>query len=211
MGRHGARLRWVVALVSVTVAVLATVHRFVDREREWDRGGDTLAVTVEARLPEPDQVPAAAAALGWPDAANQVRGDTDSQSAVLRLRWSGPSRPGRYHIVLLDSRNTPPRVIRPYGGWDAAGATGRSWAGAYEVLSERYGWLAGAAAETADPADLGGLPTRALGDGSLVAVFRLGREAALLTDPARLLVAFCYVDPDGDVRWAKQVPVPPAA
>ncbi|PZG21705.1 hypothetical protein C1I95_06775 [Micromonospora craterilacus] len=210
MGRHGARLRWVVALVSVTVAVLATVDRFVEREREWAHGGEQVAVTVEARLPEPERVSGAAATLGWPDAQNQVRGDPENQSVVLRLRWSGPSRAGRYQVILLDTRETPARVVRPYGGWDAAGHIGRSWADAYEALSERYGWLAGTAADTADPADLGGVPTRAVGDGSLVAVFRLGQDALPLTDPSRLVVAFCYVDVDGEVRWAKRVPVPAA-
>ncbi|MDG4796686.1 hypothetical protein [Micromonospora sp. WMMD1082] len=216
MGRHGARLRWVVALVSVTVAVLATVDRFVEREREWAGGGDQVAVTVEARLPEPDQVPATAAALGWPDAENQVRGDPENQSVVLRLRWSGPSRVGRYQVILLDGRDTPARVVRPYAGWDAAGGTGYNWAGTYEVLAERYSWLAGTASRvTPDgsvtaPPDAGAVGTRALGDGSLVAVFRLGPRALPLDDPSRLVVAFCYVDPDGDVRWAKQVLVPPA-
>ena len=216
MGRHGARLRWVVALVSVTVAVLATVDRVVEREREWARGGDQVAVTVEARLPEPDQVAGAAAAFGWTDAAKNVVGDPNEQSVVLRLRWAGPGRKGHYQVILLDNRAVPATVMRPYGGWDAAGDTGFGWAGAYEVLAERYDWLAGTASpEEPDSAvtntgDIGAVGTRALGDGSLVAVFRLGRGAAPLADPSQLVVAFCYVDTDGEVRWAKRVPVPPA-
>jgi hypothetical protein len=216
MGRHGARLRWVVALVSVTVAMLATVDRFVEREREWAGGGDQAVVTVEARLPEPDQVAGTAAAFGWPNAAKNVFVDPDEQSVVLRLRWSGPPRKGYYQVILLDNRTVPARVVRPNGGWDSAGDTGFNWASAYDVLSQRYDWLADTASReeldgsVTTPPDLGAVGTRALGDGSLVAVFRLGPQALPLDDPSRLMVAFCYVDPDGDVRWAKQVPVPPA-
>ncbi|WBB54094.1 hypothetical protein [Verrucosispora sp. WMMD573] len=216
MGRHGARLRWVVALVSVTVAVLATVDRYVDREREWTRGGDQVTVTVEAVLPEPDQVAGAAVDFGWPEPVDNVIGTTDRQSVVLRLRWSGPHRKGHYQVILLDGRVAPARVVQPYAGWDADGDTGSNWAGAYDVLAERYGWLADTAArEEPDgtfttPPNVGAVGTRATADGGLVAVFRLLPDALPMTDPSRLVVAFCYVDPDGDVRWAKRIPVPPA-
>ncbi|MEV4714773.1 hypothetical protein [Micromonospora sp. NPDC049374] len=215
MGRHGARLRWVVALVSVMVAVLATVDRYVDREREWTHGGDQVAVTVEAVLPEPDQVADAVVAVGWPEPADNVIGDPDRQSVVLRLSWSGPSRQGHYQVILLDGRVEPARVVRPYTGWDAEGGTGSNWAGAYDVLAERYPWLADTATREepegtfTTPDNVGAVGTRAIADGSLIAVFRLAPGALPLTDPARLVVAFCYVGPDGDVRWAKQVPVPP--
>ncbi|WBB91731.1 hypothetical protein [Verrucosispora sp. WMMC514] len=216
MGRHGARLRWVVALVSVTVAVLATVHRYIDREREWADGGDTLAVTVQASLPEPDGVADAVVAFGWPEPADNVIGDRGRQSVVLRLRWSGPPRKGHYQVILLDSRVEPARVVQPYAGWDADGGTGSNWAGAYDVLADRYPWLADTATReepegtfTTAP-NVGAVGTRATADGSLIAVFRLVPGALPLTDPSRLAVAFCYVDPDGDVRWAKRVPVPPA-
>ncbi|WFE47385.1 hypothetical protein [Verrucosispora sp. WMMD1129] len=215
MGRHGARLRWVVALVSVTIAVLATVDRYVDREREWARGGDQVAVTVEAVLPEPDQVADAVVAFGWPKPADNVVGDPDRRSVVLRLRWSGPPRKGHYQVILLDGRVEPARVVQPYAGWDADGDTGSNWAGAYDVLAERYAWLADTATREdpegtfTTPPHVGAVGTRATADGSLIAVFRLLPGALPLTDPSRLVVAFCYVDPDGDVRWAKRVPVPP--
>ncbi|GIJ24002.1 hypothetical protein [Micromonospora lutea] len=215
MGRHGARLRWVVVLVSVTVAVLATVDMFVEREREWARGGDQVAVTVEAHLPEPEQVAGVAAAFGWPDAVNVI-GEPDHQSVVLHLRWSGPPREGHYQVILLDGRVVPARVLPPYGGWDAAGATGFNWAGAYEVLAERYDWLADTAPrETPDGSvtsgDHGAIGTRARAEGSLVAVFRLDPHALPLDETSHLVVAFCYVEPDGEVRWAKRVPVPASA
>ncbi|NLU77598.1 hypothetical protein HCA58_04145 [Micromonospora sp. HNM0581] len=216
MGRHGARLRWVVALVSVTIAVLATVDRYVDREREWAHGGDQVAVTVEAVLPEPDQVADSVVAFGWPEPVDSVIGDPDRQSVVLRLRWSGPTRKGHYQVILLDSRMEPARVVQPYSGWDAAGGTGFNWAGAYDVLADRYPWLADTATrEEPDgtfgtPGNVGAVGTRATADGSLIAVFRLVPGAVPLTDPSRLAVAFCYVAPDGDVRWAKRVPVLPA-
>jgi hypothetical protein len=216
MGRHGARLRWVVALVSVTIAVLATVDRFVEREREWAHGGDQVAVTVEARLPEPERVGRTAAALGWPHATDRVQGDPDRQSVVLRLRWSGPPRKGSYQVMLLDDRNSPPRVLRPEGGSDAAGDAGFNWSDAYEVLAARYDWLADTAAREepdgtqSSAPHVGAIGTRATGDGSLIAVFRLDPDALPLEDPTRLVVAFCYVDADGEVRWAKRIPVPPS-
>ncbi|RFS47306.1 hypothetical protein D0Q02_07055 [Micromonospora craniellae] len=205
-----------VALVSVTIAVLATVDRFVEREREWAHGGDQVAVTVEARLPEPDQVTGTAAALGWPHATDRVRGDPDRQSVVLRLRWSGPPRKGSYQVMVLDNRNSPPRALSPEGGSDAAGDTGFNWADAYEVLAARYDWLADTAAREESDGTESGAPhagaigTRAIGDGSLIAVFRLDPGALPLDDPSRLVVAFCHVDADGEVRWAKRVPVPPS-
>ncbi|GIJ77469.1 hypothetical protein SAMN05443287_11285 [Micromonospora phaseoli] len=216
MGRHGARLRWVVALVAATVAVLATVDRFREREREWRSGGDAVTVTVEALLPEPDQVSDLAAAHGSRNAGKTVVGDPDDQSVLLRLHWSGPSQQGSYQVILLDNRDLPARVLRPIVGWDATGGTGFNWASSYEVLAERYDWLAGAAARpwSSDslrtPDNLGAVGTRAVADGNLVALFRMGVGAAPLTDPSHLVVAFCYVEADGEVRWAKQVPVPPA-
>ncbi|MFV2101189.1 hypothetical protein [Micromonospora sp. LOL_024] len=216
MGRHGARLRWVVALVAATVAVLATVERFREREHEWRSGGDAVTVTVEALLPGPDQVSDLAAAHGSRNAGQTVVGDPDDQSVLLRLHWSGPGQPGSYQVILLDDRDLPARVVRPFLGWNASGGTGSSWSGSYEVLAERYDWLAGVAPRpwSSDslrtPDTLGAVGTRAVADGSLVAVFRMGVGAAPLTDPSRLVVAFCYVETDGEVRWAKKVPVPAA-
>ncbi|GGM61358.1 hypothetical protein GCM10011608_53050 [Micromonospora sonchi] len=212
MGRPGARLRWVVALVSVTVAVLATVDHARQRERERTAGPDAVTVTVEAMLPEPDQVSDLAAAYGWRDGV--VVGDPDNQAVLLRLRWNGPPQPGTYQVILLDNRVTPPRVVRPIDGWDAAGSTGTNWAGSYEKLAARYDWLADAVSrpESSDslrtPDNLGAVGTSAVAGGSLVALFRMGLGAAPLTDPSDLLVAFCHVDPTGTPRWAKPVPVP---
>ncbi|MGC5052031.1 hypothetical protein ACLQ2S_11340 [Micromonospora sp. DT48] len=217
MGRHGARLRWVVALVSVTIAVLATVDRYVDREREWARGGDQVTVTVDALLPEPDQVKDAVVTLGWPEPVDNIIGDPDRQSVAVRLRWSGPPRKGHYQVMLLDGRLEPAQVVQPYAGWDAAGGTGFNWAGAYDVLAERYPWLADTASgEELEgtftiPDRLGAVGTRALADGSLIAVFRLAPDALPVTDPSRLVVAFCYVELGGEVRWAKRVPVAASA
>nr|WP_249412211.1 hypothetical protein [Micromonospora endophytica] len=202
MGRHGARLRWVVALVSVTVAVLATVDHARQREREQHGSPDAVTVTVEAMLPAAHQVADLAAAYGWRNGAT-VDGDPDNQSVLLRLRWSGPELPGNYQVMLLDKRLTPPRVVPPFDGWDAVGGTGFNWADSYEQLADRYDWLAGAASrpESSDslrtPDNLGAVGTRAVADGSLVALFRMGTGAAPLTDPADLLVAFCHVDETG--------------
>ncbi|MEU6021346.1 hypothetical protein [Micromonospora sp. NPDC047134] len=214
MGRHGARLRWVVALVSVTVAVLATIDHARQRQREHNASPEAVTVTVEAMLPQPDQVADLAAAYGWRDGSAPVE-DPDDQSVLLRLRWSGPGQPGTYQVILLDNRLDPPRVVPPTGGWDATGSTGFNWAGSYETLAGRYDFLAGAVSrpESSDslrtPDNLGAVSTRAVAEGDLVALFQMGPAAALLTDPADLLVALCYVDPTGTPRWAKPVPLIP--
>ncbi|RIV36899.1 hypothetical protein [Micromonospora radicis] len=212
MGRHGARLRWVVALVAATVAVLATVDRLREQERDWERSEAAVAVTAEALLPAPGQVADLTAAHGWRDGA-AVTGEPGNQSVLLRLSWSGPGQQGSYQVILLDTRTDPARVIRPHSGWDAAGSTGFNWAGAYEVLAQRYDWLAGTAARpwSSDsltaPDNLGAVGTRATAAGSLVALFRMGVGAEPLTDPSHLVVAFCRVGADGEIRWAKRVPV----
>ncbi|MEV6693022.1 hypothetical protein AB0M35_16270 [Micromonospora sp. NPDC051196] len=216
MGRHGARLRWVVALVAATVAVLATVDRLRDREREWEQGGAVVQVTVEAFLPTAGQVADLTAAHGWRNGA-AVTGNPQNQSVLVRLSWSGPARPGSYQVILLDTRTNPARVVRPHSGWDAAGSTGFNWDDEYEMLSQRYDWLAGTAARPwssdslTTPDNLGAVGTHATSAGSLVALFQMGMGAEPLTDPTHLLVAFCHVDADGEVRWAKRVPVTPAA
>ncbi|TCB98048.1 hypothetical protein E0H26_10715 [Micromonospora zingiberis] len=216
MGRHAARLRWVVALVAATVAVLATVDRLRDQEREREQGGGTVQVTAEALLPAASEVADLTAAHGWREGAN-ITGDPQNQSVLLRLSWSGPRQEGTYQLILLDTRTTPARVIRPHSGWDAAGSTGFNWADEYETLAQRYDWLAGTAARPwssdslTTPDNLGAIGTRATTAGSLVALFRMGLGAEPLTDPAHLVVAFCHVDADGKVRWAKRVPVTPGA
>ncbi|GIJ27650.1 hypothetical protein Vqi01_28120 [Micromonospora qiuiae] len=198
--------------MSVTVAVLATVDHARQRESERGASPDAITVTVEAMLPQPDQVADLAAAYGWRDGV--IGGDPANQSVLLRLRWSGPRQPGTYQVILLDNRVTPPRVVRPIDGWDATGSTGTNWAGSYERLAERYDWLAGLGPrpESSDslrtPDNFGAVGTRAVADGSLVALFRMGVGAAPLTDPSHLLVAFCHIDPTGTLRWAKPVPVP---
>ncbi|WP_341716794.1 hypothetical protein QQG74_22830 [Micromonospora sp. FIMYZ51] len=213
MGRHGARLRWVVALVSATVAVLATIDHARQREREHAASPDAVTVTVEAMLPAADQVADLTAAYGWRN-GSAITGDPDNQSVLLRLNWTGPSQPGTYQVILLDNRLTPARVLPPVGGRDTDGSVGANWADSYEKLAERYDWLAGLVTrpESSDslrtPDNLGAVGTSATAGGSLVALFRMGPGAAPLTDPSDLLVAFCHVDFSGTPRWAKPVPVP---
>lgn len=207
--------RSVIASVAATAVLVVTGFALlqVRREREWAGGGDGLAVDVEVALATGDTFDGVVVRLGAPP-NRATRLNSADQSVVLRVRWSGASSAGgSFELIALDKRLHPPRPLAAEGGWTADGATGTNWAGAYEVLAERYDWLRGVA--EADHTDATGttfFPTAAVGApataaGTVTAWFRQWGEGPIpLTDPARdLVVALVHVDDGGEVRWARRI------
>jgi hypothetical protein len=79
------------------------------------------------------------------------------------------------------------------------------------VLGEHYGWLAGTRsvrtrAGFTDRAEALGVPATGQGDATLA--YYLDRSEQLAaTSAGRLTLAMVFVDQDGEVRWARRVPL----
>lgn len=136
------------------------------------------------------------------------------QTVVVQVRWSASAHSdGSFQLIALDGRVTPPRPLAADGGWNAEGATGSSWGSAYEVLAQRYEWLAGMAESNyTDPNGIHTFPTPAVrapaaSAGTVTAWFRQWGDGPIpFTDTERdIVVALFYVDGGGEVRWAKRV------
>lgn len=202
----------VAAAVVLVVAGGALFLRF-QREREWAHGGDRLTVDVEVALARQDSFEAVVVRLGAPP-GKATRFEGADQSVVVRVRWSGaPHSAGSFELIALDGRVTPPRLLAADGGWNADGATGSDWAGAYEALARHYDWLRGTA--EANYTDVDGatdLPTAAVSapataTGTVTAWFRQWGDGTIpFTEANRsVVVALVYVDDGGEVRWARRV------
>jgi hypothetical protein len=207
--RRRVNVTRVVLVAALLVVVIAVWVRDDRRDQEWLHGGDQ--VSVRARIDS-----ANAAGLGDVLAAAGVPREPGPVGArqifVLQVAWTGSVEAGgRYQFILLDDRVTPSRPVRGYGSWGQGKGTGPNWAGAYEALAEHYSWLAGTASrQTAsgwtndsEALDLSATPT---GEGTLA--YWLDEHDLPTTRPARdLALAMVLVDADGEVRWAKRVPL----
>jgi hypothetical protein len=199
----------VVVLGVVAVGVVTWVQRD-QRDDEWAHGGDDVTVRAEIGTASTRTFPDVLVALGGP--AGDVSPRTP-QSVVAHVTWTGSSSdPGTYAFLLLDDRLAPPRPLRGYGGWwpgDPDG-TGPHWDGRYEALSEHYPWLARAASTrtgsgSTNDTDALGVPA-AQREATLAWYF--DRSELRTARPVRdLVLAMVSVDADGEVRWARKVPL----
>lgn len=209
-------LRRVVLLVVlglVAVGVVTWVQR-AQRAGEWQHGGDDVTVDAAVTTPSAQDFPTVLAQLGGPADEAAPGG---AQPVVAHVSWDGtPSSGGTYAFVLLDGRVAPPAPLHGYGGWwrgDPAGAqgTGPHWDGRYDVLGEHYGWLAGTrsvrtGAGWTDRAEALGVPATEKGEATLA--YFLDRNDLPVGSPAHeLRLALVFVDEDGEVRWARRVPL----
>ncbi|NHC25473.1 hypothetical protein G6553_20135 [Nocardioides sp. IC4_145] len=203
------RRTWIAVVAAVVVAALVVVlwvrdHR---REEEWTHGDD---VQVGAQV-------AAARGRVFADAVEAAGGPRrptlpGPQSVAVRVEWSGSPDPGGwYEFILLDGRLEPARPVPADSAWAPGEETGADWSGAYDALAEHYPWLSGTAERrvaggwTSDHQALG---LRARTDGTGTLVYRLPRAALPTSAPERdLRLAMVHVDADGEVRWAKEVPL----
>jgi hypothetical protein len=198
---------------SVLAVVGVTALFWIQREREWAHGGDWLKVDVEVALATGDTFEKVIVGLGVP-AGEATRVGDDAESVVVRVRWSGsPHTDGAFQVIALDKRVVPPRPLAADGGWNSAGGTGSGWAGAYEVLADRYDWLRGVARANYTGADgvttfpTAAVDARAGEAGTVTAWFRQWGDGPIpLADPTReLVVALVDEDDNGDVRWARRI------
>lgn len=190
-----------VSAVVVAALVFSVLH--LRRDNEWAHGGDDVRVTVDTEVASQSTFAATIERLGAPADRSTMR-VTAGQVVVVRVSWTGASGTGSFQVVALDNRVTPPRLLPADGGWASDGETGSNWAGAYEVLADKYDWLADAATPARDTAAVGAPATAA---GSVTAWFRPTSENALpFQDADRdIVVALIKVDDSGDVRWARQI------
>lgn len=213
MSRHRVRARLALGVAAVLVLAAGTLTlwlRHHDRDQEWAHGGDRVSAHAQIEATGVAQFGDALAAAGVPrePGMSQAR-----QMFVVRVSWSGtPAGGGDYQFILLDDRLQPAKPIHAYGVWGQGMATGPNWASAYDTLAERYPWLARTASQgnasegwTNDTEALG-LPATPTGEGTLA--FWLGKGELPTTQPDRhLVLAMAFVDADGEVRWARKVPL----
>jgi hypothetical protein len=135
---------------------------------------------------------------------------------VVRVEWSGsPDERGMYQFILLDDRVSPAQPVGGYSATWPGGSTGPNWAGSYQALATHYPWLEG----TADRISARGwsiehdaLGLSATAQGEAVLSYGLDRGTLPTSSPEQdLALAVVYVASDGEVRWAKRVPLDPLA
>ena len=207
------RVLLLVVLGLVAVGAVTWVQRS-QRADERQHGGDVVTVHASVTTPSAQRFPTVLAQLGGPAGEVAPRG---AQPVVARVSWDGtPSAGGTYAFVLLDGRAAPPAPLRGYGAWwrnDPAGAqgTGPHGDGRYDVLGEHYGWLAGTrpvrtGAGWTDRAEALGVPATEHGEATLA--YYLGAADLPAGSPAdQVELALVFVDVDGEVRWARRVPL----
>ncbi|RNL79592.1 hypothetical protein [Nocardioides marmorisolisilvae] len=202
-------------LASLLVVVLVAGAFWIKHERradEWRHGGDD--VTVQARIEATD-----AARFG--DALATAGGDRNDaivdaeQGFVIRVRWTGsPAVDGSYQFVLLDNRVSPSQMIRAASASVGGKGFGANWAGAYEELHRHYAWLAGTAAKQLPDGsyteDTNALGVPAQNQGAATLAYWITKPTMPTTNPAHdLKLAMFFVDSDGEVRWARDIPMEP--
>ena len=94
--------------------------------------------------------------------------------------------------------------------WGSEGAQGPNWAGAYGALSDHYPWLAGTRSRRtpdgsySDVADALGAPATQTGNATLSFGLTV-TELPTRSPEDDLTLGIFFVNPDGEVRWAKPV------
>ncbi|MDI6909036.1 hypothetical protein [Nocardioides sp.] len=214
VSRDGRRRTLLVGLAALVVVALvvgaAAWTRDRERDDEWAHGGDGVTVSAQIEATTSAGYPDSLAAAGVPAEPADSRA---RQSFVLQVSWTGtPDPDGSYVFVLLDQRLSPPKPLVAIASWDADGASAPSWAGSYGAVAEHYPWLARTAArhhpdgsytETTE-----GLLLSATEEGEGVLAFFLPRPELATDQPEDdLLLAMVRTDDDGEVRWARKVPL----
>lgn len=212
-GRLGA----VVLVLAVLSATAVADHRADARAREWEHGGDDVAVRASVGVTDESGHGRLAAVPGRPRRRLVPGG---GQGFVVDVTWEDAAS-DRYAFLLLDRRTTPPTLIGGQSGRYGRSTEGGHWSSSYTQLAEHYPWLARTA-----PVEQGDGSTE-LGTGShqgwsgdpmavgasaaahrATLVFWTPRRARPVTVPQRdLVLAMVRVGDDGGPRWARQVPL----
>ena len=212
VSRDGRRRLLLIGLVLV-VAVVVVVVWLRDRQRddEWAHGGDDIDVTAQIQATTPQDYPDALEALG---VRREPAYPRVSQMYLVKVSWTGAPTGGYYAFVLLDGRLSPPEPLGGSGSWgvDGSGGGGPHWDSSYEALSEHYPWLAGTASvrntDDSYSMDNDALSLAPAADGEGVLSFYLPKAGIPTVRPEDdLLLAMVRTDDDGEVRWARKVPL----
>lgn len=202
--RLGLAAALVLAVAMTTGAWLAHDRRL----HEWRHGGDRVSVAASIALARPGQLVATLARHGV-----STDGVPEESAYVVRVRWDGARTDhGSYQFVLLDNRVSPPAPITGLDAWTADGSGfGPNWASAYDSLAQHYAWLAGTAPRETDGGwtdDSSAFGYRTSMRGAGVMTFTPPPSERAAADLSRdLTLAIVAVAPDGEVRWAKRVPL----
>lgn len=209
-GRARLLLAGAVAAVVLALVVGALAWRDHRRDQEWAHGGDDVMVAAQVRAVTRADFPDALAVAG---VRREPAPPNARQAFVVQVSWSGTPEPGgSYLFVLLDDRPSPPKPLGSSASWGSAGGSGPAWAGSFEELSEHYPWLARTAARHnpdgtyTDTTEGLLLPATAQGEGVLS--FYLPRPELTTARPGDdLVLTMARTDDDGEVRWARRVPL----
>ncbi|HET6152310.1 MAG TPA: hypothetical protein VFE15_05095 [Marmoricola sp.] len=198
----------IVALVTAGTTLAVRRH---ERSQEWAHGGDNVNVHAVIASATASAVSTAIRSVGGGDPNYVVV--SSGQGFVVKVAWTGTRHAGgAYEFMLFDKRLDPARPLEAEAGWQGQRAVGPDWAGAYEALSRHYPWLAATAARHADDGDVidvtNGLGLHAVRRGSGALVFDAAKDAIPTSHPATdLELAMFFVGEDGQVRWARKVPL----
>lgn len=197
----------------VVVAVAAAVVLLRDRQRddEWAHGGDDIDITAQIQATTPRDYPDALEAAG---VRREPAYPRVNQMYVVKVSWSGAPTGGGDAFVLLDGRLSPPKPLGASGSWGGpgSGGGGSHWSSSYEALSEHYPWLAGTAsvrnADGSYSMDYQALSLTPGAKGGGVLSFYLPKSGIATAHPDQdLVLAMVHMDDDGEVRWARKVPL----
>ena len=224
------RRRLPIVALAVVVLVAALVWFAADRRADaaraeawrWQHGGDDVVVRAAVGVTDGPEYGDFLAATGAP--RRRVLSHV-GQAFVVEVAWEGgTSSHGSYQFMLLDRRVKPPAIVAGMQGWVHPKGHGTvGWHSSFSALAEHYPWL-----ERTAPSD----PDESLGDpfgdflgsnaawlsepssigirdreeGRATLAFWGPRGAVPVRDPSRDLV-LAMVHFDGEVQWAKQVPL----
>ena len=211
-GRLGA----VGLVLAVLCATAVADHRADARAREWEHGGDDVAVRASVSVTDGSGHVRLAAVPGRPRRRLVPVG---GQGFVVDVTWEDAAS-DRYAFLLLDRRTTPPTLIGGQSARYGRGAEGGHWNSSYAQLARHYPWLARTAPVGQDDGstDLGTGSQRPWLDetmavgasaaaGRATLVFWTSRRARPVTVPHRDLVLAMVRLGDGGPRWARRVPL----
>jgi hypothetical protein len=194
-----------VVLVVVGILVMAT-GAFVGRsavKQHPPYGPSALHAHATIRITNDDDFGRDEAALGVTDLSTLDPGQ-GAQAFVGRVDFAIPTaahKGGLYYVIVIDDR-TNSAVSAIWGN-----GAGQGWAGALDVLPQRYSWL-----DALTPKDNGfgfiSDPSAAMADPDKTG--SLGIDGLVVDDgsvtAADLTVVLVFQGPDGQIYWATKVP-----
>jgi len=203
-GAAATRLIVGIAVVAVLGSAVWIAAAWLNTRPPYQAAAVRPVATV--RFTDHDHFSGDAAAIGATGLAGLA--GTGQREFVGRLDMTVPAAAkdsGTYVLVVIDARAN--RIASWIDGPDVPGA-GTGWAGAWEVVPERYPWLS--AMRSVYLSDGHSDPVAYMMNpdaGRTVAFEGLLDSDSAARSPGDLTAALIYFGPDGQLYWATQVPV----